>query len=708
MTALSFISVATHYGAMPEDSRYRTLFESVKIGPVTAPNRFYQVPHCTGMGHALPQTLVSMRATKAEGGWGVVCTEYCSIHPSSDDHPYPYASLWDDGDLGNLAAMADAVHAHGALAGIELWHGGSYVANLATRMPSLGVRSMPGRSDPIQSQRMDRRDIRALRAWHLQAALRARKAGFDIIYVYPSHGYLVSEFLSRTLNERSDEYGGSLENRMRLMRELLDETRTAVGDRCAVAVRFAANGHGDEHLSEAEAHDVVATLGHLPDLWDVVLADYDEEMGSSRFVREGALEDRVAYVRKLTGKPVVCVGRFTSPDSMLGQVRRGVVDLVGAARPSIADPFLPNKVREGRLEDIRECIGCNICYAHDFRGTALRCTQNPTMGEEWRSGWHPERVPAGTGGSVLIVGAGPAGLEAAHILGKRGYEVALADAAVEAGGRVSHESRLPGLAEWARVRDYRLSQIKRMPNVTFYLGSAMTAPDVRDFGADYVLIATGAHWRRDGIGRSHARPIAALDAASIYTPDDIFAGRLPQGEVLVFDDDHYYLGPTIALKLAGAGVRVRYVTSEGRAGSWSQYTQEQERTQRALIELGVDIDVNVALVAFEKSRATLSCVFSGRTRSVTASAVVLITSRVADEALYRALVGEGNDEQPFNTLARPGPGAVARIGDCLQPAMIANAVYAGHRAARELGSRGGNPLRERVLIRADLTAGVED
>ena len=178
---------------------------------------------------------------------------------------------------------------------------------------------------------------------------------------------------------------------------------------------------------------MVAALGHLPDLWDVVIADYDEEMGSSRFVAEGALEERVAYVRKLTGKPVVCVGRFTSPDSMLGQLRRGVVDLIGAARPSIADPFLPNKIREGRLEDIRECIGCNICYAHDFRGSALRCTQNPTMGEEWRSGWHPEQVPVGGSGSVLIVGAGPAGLEAAHILGKRGYQVALADAAKEAG-----------------------------------------------------------------------------------------------------------------------------------------------------------------------------------------------------------------------------------------------------------------------------------
>jgi dimethylamine/trimethylamine dehydrogenase len=538
---------------MNSSSRYAPLFEPIKLGPVTAPNRFYQVPHCAGMGYALPQTLAAMRGMKAEGGWGVVCTEYCSIHPSSDDIPFPFSSNWDDDDVGNLAAIADAVHSHGALAGIELWHGGSTVSNLQSRVPTLGVRSSPGRLDPVQSQKMNRGDIRELRRWHREAALRARRAGFDIIYVYSTHTYLVSQFLSRSLNERVDEYGGSLENRMRLMRELIEDTRDAVGDRCAVATRFSANGHGPEHLSDEEARDVVAALGSLPDIWDVVVSEYDEEMGSSRFVNEGALEQHVSYVRKVTGKPVVSVGRFTSPDSMLGQLRRGVVDLIGAARPSIADPFLPLKIREDRIEDIRECIGCNICYAHDSRGAAIRCTQNPTMGEEWRSGWHPERVPTSAGGSVLIVGAGPAGLEAAHILGKRGFDVAIADAAAEAGGRVSRESRLPGLAEWSRVRDYRLGQIGRMGNVSLYLGNHMDAADVREFGSDHVFIATGARWRSDGVGRWHVRPMAILASDRVFTPDHIFEGQRLTGDVVVFDDDNYYLGSVIAVAIAKGG-----------------------------------------------------------------------------------------------------------------------------------------------------------
>jgi dimethylamine/trimethylamine dehydrogenase len=673
------------------ESRYQPLFEPLRLGPVTAPNRFYQVPHCTGMGHALPRTLAAMRGMKAEGGWGVVCTEYCSIHPSSDDQPYPFAALWDAGDVANLAAMADAVHAHGALAGVELWHGGSYVGNLASRVPAIGVRSMPGREEPYQSQRMDRSDIRAFRAWHLAAAKRARQAGFDIVYVYPTHGYLLAEFLSRTLNDRTDEYGGSLQNRARLLGEILEDTRAAVGDRCAIAVRFSADGHGDDHLTKGEAHDLIGMLGEVPDLWDLVVGDYyGEEMATSRFVPEGALEARVAEVRRLTGKPIVSVGRFTSPDTMLRQIRSGVLDLIGAARPSIADPFLPAKIRAGRLEEIRECIGCNVCYASNFRGVPLRCTQNPTMGEEWRRGWHPERVAPGKGGSVLIVGAGPAGLEAAHILAKRGYGVTIAEAADEPGGRVTLESRLPGLAEWARVRDYRLTQLRALPRVSMYLGNRLTAAEVREFGADHILIATGARWRRNGIGRWHARALDALPSTGVLTPDDILQGARPSGRVTVFDDDHYYMAAAIAVLLARSGAQVTYVTTAGYAAEWSFYTGEQDRTQRQLLECGVEILVGTAVEGFDGDAVALACGYSGERRRLPCATLVLVTSREPEDRLYYELVG--SDDTPAEL-------RVQRIGDCRQPGIIAQAVYAGHEAARGLDeAEAPVPHRDRALV----------
>ena len=183
------------------------------------------------------------------------------------------------------------------------------------------------------------------------------------------------------------------ENRARLLRELIEDIKGAVGDTCALAVRFTAdNGSFDEECDNEENRAVLEMLAEMPDLWDINARNYEIEIGSSRYVKQGALEDYVRWVKQVTTKPVVSTGRFTEPDMMVRQIREGVLDFVGAARPSIADPFLPQKIREGRIEDIRECIGCNICSAADRIGVPIRCTQNPAMGEEWRRGWHPERI----------------------------------------------------------------------------------------------------------------------------------------------------------------------------------------------------------------------------------------------------------------------------------------------------------------------------
>jgi dimethylamine/trimethylamine dehydrogenase len=665
------------------DSRYDILFEPVEIGPVTAKNRFYQVPHCTGLGWLRPRMLAALRGVKAEGGWGVICTEYCSIHPTSDDLPYPSASLWDDTDIKANALMTEKVHEHGALAGVELWFGGVRTANLLTREVSMDVDSMPNTAgDPYQTRAMDKTDIRSVRKWHREAALRAKAAGFDIVYVYATHQYMLSHFLSPVTNTRSDEYGGNLENRVRLIRELIEDTKEAVGDTCAVAVRFSADqGGGEDGVPvHGERRDMFEMLAELPDLWDINIADYSYEMGVSRFVKEAALEPYMAFVKSATSKPVVTVGRFTSPDTMVDQVKRGIVDFIGAARPSIADPFLPNKIEEGRLEDICECIGCNVCYSGDGKSVPIRCTQNPTVGEEWRRGWHPERVEArGTDAKVLIVGAGPAGLEAARVLGERGYAVVLAEASRALGGRVTAESRLPGLSEWARVRDYRVQQIGRMTNVEVYRESELAADDVLAVAADHVAIATGATWRRDGFGRFHPAGIPDPGPSErIFTPDDILAGRLPEGQVVVFDDDHYYMGAVVAERIRTEGAPVTLVTPEDKVGAWSTYTGEQVRSQRRLLELGVEIVTAHGLSAFDGREAVLSCAYTGRERRIAADSVVMVTARRPDDGLYRAV------SERMAAGVEGAPGSVRRIGDCEAPAIIAAAVYSGHRYAREL------------------------
>ena len=688
---------------MTRDSRYDILFEPLKIGPVTTKNRFYQVPHCTGSGWERPRTLAGLREVKAEGGWGVVNTEYCSIHPSSDDTPYPSASLWDQGDIKSHALMTEKVHAHGALAGVELVIGGSRMANLGTREVALAPSSLPNTSgNPFQTRAMDKSDIRDVRLWHRNAALRAKEAGFDIVYVYATHGYLLSQFLSPESNTRLDEYGGNLQNRMRLMREIIEDTKEAVGDTMAVAVRFSAETNaptsgGDGNPMRGETEEILGTLGELPDLWDININDYSLEMGLSRFTNEAALEPYVKGIKQLTSKPVVTVGRFTSPDTMAGQIRRGIIDLIGAARPSIADPFLPNKIKEGRLEDIRECIGCNICYMGDGKGVPIRCTQNPTMSEEWRRGWHPEKMnPKIKASSVLIVGAGPTGLEAAQALGKRGYDVMLTEATRELGGRVSAESKLPGLSEWARVRDYRLQQIEKLPNVEVFRESNMTHEQILDVNADHIAIATGSHWRRDCFGPSNLKGIESLiHSPNVFTPDDIMAGRLPQGPTIIYDDDHYYMGSVVAERVREQGVQTTLVTPEDLVSSWGAYTTDRWRSQTKLMEMGVEIVCAQMLTGFDGKEAKFKCTYTDAERTLAATSIVLVTGRKPNDDLFHSL------SATFEASPETAPKSLKRIGDCEAPAIIAAAIYSGHKYARELEETidRDNPLKhDRVFF----------
>ncbi len=612
----------------------------------------------------------------------MVCTEWCSIHPTSDDLPHPNAALWNQDHIRDQALMTEAVHNHGALAGVELWFGGASSANHYTRETAVDITSIPNLAGhPYQTRAMDKSDIRELRRWHREAALRAKEADFDIVYVYATHGYLLSHFLSAQTNRRSDEYGGSMENRTRLLRELIEETKDAVGDRCAVAVRYSVGGDdGESTALTQERRHRLEMLAELPDLWDININNYYQEMGVSRFIKEASLEEHMSFVKSVTTKPVVTVGRFTSPDTMVSQVRRGIVDFIGAARPSIADPFLPKKIEEGRSEDIRECIGCNICYTGDGMGTPIRCTQNPTMGEEWRRGWHPELIAKKTtDSSVLVTGAGPAGLEAARALGQRGYQVMLAEATRELGGRAARESSLPGLGEWRRVRDYRLGQIDKMPNVEVFRESELSVDEVLSIGTDHVAIATGASWRSDGFGRSHPYPLDTLtNGADILTPDDIMAGRMPDGPAVVYDDDSFYMGGAIAEKLRRAGLPVTLVTPENVVSAWCEYTSEQYQVQKNLLELGVKIETAYSLLSYDGSDVMISCTHTEHQQAIKADALIMVTARQPNDELYQAL--NQRLESESQTLFR----SLRRIGDCEAPAIIAAAVYAGHRYAREL------------------------
>jgi dimethylamine/trimethylamine dehydrogenase len=394
-------------------------------------------------------------------------------------------------------------------------------------------------------------------------------------------------------------------------------------------------------------------------------------------------------VRTATKKPIASVGRFTNPDTMAEAVRSGLLDIIAAARPSIADPFLPQKIEEGRYEDIRECIGCNICIASWHDSVPVRCTQNPTIGEEWRRGWHPERFAArGSDAAVLIIGGGPAGLECALSAARRGYPVSLAEAADEFGGRLRFETRLPGLATWGRVLDWRLGQLQRLTNVNLYAGNELSADDILGLEHARVVIATGARWTRS-LYSTLELPVGELAGPNVYTPDDVAAGVLPEGPVVVFDFDNYYMGSLIAEQLARSADSVTYVTPAGHASAWTIMTNEQPQVHRALATAGVALLTLSRITALAGGEATVANLFTGAEQRLPCRSLVIVGLRRASDALYQTLLARQEE------FAGAGILSVDRIGDALAPGAIVHAVHSGHRYARELDG----PVRSAAYLR---------
>jgi dimethylamine/trimethylamine dehydrogenase len=697
---------------MARDPRHDVLFEPVRIGPKTLRNRFYQVPHCTGFGSEKPGSHARFRGMKAEGGWAAICTEEALIAPDSDFWPVVSQRVWEADDARNLTLLAEEAHAHGSLAGVELTHGGVHGNTRESRWPAIGPSQLA--SDYYSSvvpKAMELDDIRRVREDWVRAARLVRDVGIDIVYVYGGHSYLPLQFLSPFYNKRTDAYGGPLENRARFWLETLEAVREAVGDDCAIAVRFCVEALGPAGVELDEGLGFIRLADHLVDLWDVnvgSIVEWSKDSGPSRFFPEGYQLEWTGRVREATAKPIVGVGRLTNPDRMAEIVTSGAWDLIGAARPSIADPFLPKKVEEGRYGEVRECIGCNVCVMKAEEGNHIGCTQNATAGEEYRRGWHPERFePAeNRDRDVLVVGSGPAGMECAIVLGKRGFRrVHLVEAEAEIGGVMRWIPRLPGLGEWGRVLNWRAVQLEKLGNVEVITGARLAAEDVREYGAELVVVATGARWATDGVNFVTHEPIAGADASlpHVLTPEQVMLeGKTPPGErVLVLDADGYFMGAGIAEKLAGDGFSVEIVTPHDRVAPVCDETLEGPLLRQHLHKVGVRQRTGTMLTAIEPGRASATDEF-GESLELEADAVVLVTQRLSEDALYLELKADGD------ALAGEGIEGLFRIGDCVAPRIIAEAIFDGHRLAREIDSE--NPAlplpyrRERLVLESVPTA----
>lgn len=696
---------------MARDPKHDILFEPIQIGPKTLRNRFYQVPHCIGAGSDKPGFQAAHRSMKAEGGWAAMNTEYCSINPESDDTHRLSARIWDEGDVRNLRAMTEEVHKYGALAGVELWYGGAHAPNMESRATPRGPSQYASEFETLSyCKEMDLSDIAQVQQYYVDAAKRSRDAGFDIIYVYGAHSYLPLQFLNPYYNKRTDKYGGSLENRARFWLETLEKVKHAVGGECAIATRFAVDtvyGPGQIEV-EVDGMKFIELADPLLDLWDVDvgdIAEWGEDAGPSRFYQQGHQVPWTKFVKQVSKKPVLGVGRFVDPEKMTEIVTKGYADIIGCARPSIADPFLPQKIEQGRYDDIRVCIGCNVCISRwEIGGPPMICTQNATAGEEYRRGWHPEKFrQTKTKDSVLIVGAGPSGSEAARVLMESGYTVHLTDTAEKIGGHLNQITTLPGLGEWSYHRDYRETQInklvKKNKESQVALGQKpMTADDVLQYGADKVIIATGSSWNTDGTNCLTHEPIPGADASlpDQLTPEQVMEGKKKIGKrVVILNADTYFMAPSLAEKLATDGHEVTIVSGVHLA-NYMHFTLEYPNMMRRLHELHVEEMGDHFCSRIEPGRLEIYNIWgdgSRRTyrgpgvsprdantthRWLEFDSLILVTGRHSECTLWNELKAR-ESEWAENDIK-----GIYLIGDAEAPRLIADATFTGHRVAREI------------------------
>ena len=538
----------------------------------------------------------------------------------------------------------------------------------------------------VHPKAMDAADIRDLLRWQAEAAKRARRAGFDIVYVYAGMGYLPYQFLLPDYNQRTDAYGGSLENRVRLTRQLLEVTKEAVGQRCGVALRVSLEelrGRPGTH-DESEAHELVAMLADVPDLWDVKMDSSPTDCGASRFSPEGSHERIVDFVRKLTKQPVVGVGRFTSPDAMVSQIRRGVLDLIGAAGPRSPTRSCPGRSMRGART--RSANASAATSASRAGMTACRCAARRTR--PWARNGGAVGIRSASASKGRATGCwwwerGRPGSNAALALAKRGYEVAIADAGAEPGGRLLFEAALPGLAEWRRVLDWRLGRLRQLPNVSLYRDSSLTAEDVLEFGFERVVVATGSRWTPE-LYSAMELPVPALTrTAGVLTPDDLAAGTQVHGQAVVFDFDNYYMGGCVAELLARRGVATTYVTPAGHASAWTIMSNELPRVHQALARCAVSIRTLQTVADFDGAELTLADLFTGAISRLDCTTLVVVGMRRPRDELARTL------RAMPERLVAAGIRSVGAVGDALVPGAIAHAVYFGHKYARELDEPSG-------------------
>ncbi|MBI4591339.1 MAG: FAD-dependent oxidoreductase [Candidatus Rokubacteria bacterium] len=648
---------------------FQHLFTPVRIGSLTVRNRIVSTAHGVRLGrdNVPSERDVAYYREKAKGGIGLVVMEAIRVHPTTVPNS---AAIYgaDARVVPGLEAVAQAVHAHGARIFGQICHQGRQVGAAYTRLPLWAPSPLPCFVNHETPHEMEPEEIREVIAGHAATARNVVAAGLDGVEIHAAHGYLIQQFLSPFSNRRTDAYGGSLDHRLRLALEVIDAVRGAVGTGVVVGMRLSGDEFTDGGLGLEEMKVIaqrLAATGKL-DYLSVSQSNYYGTSFSTMVPDMSFPLAPFAYlaagIREVVPNlPIITVTRINDPVLAERLLAEGVGDLVGMTRANIADPELPNKAREGRLEEIRPCIACNTCWQTVISGNPITCLINPTAGREgeWGIGTLRRAEPPKR---VVIVGGGPAGLEAARVLALRGHRVVLFEKEPELGGQVRIAERAPHRQEFGGIARWLSREVRRL-DVDLRLGRAATPELVLAESPDAVVVATGSV---PGTGE-----IQAVDGARLVTGWDVLLGRAAlRGHVMVVDAEYQHQAPSIAEFLVDEGCEVEIVTEKLYVGLEVPAVSLPALYAR-LGAKGIAFTPKTGIRAIRGKTAFLYDVFTRKERERDGvDAVVVAGGHVAVPELSRALKGRVPELYP--------------VGDCVAPRRALHAIRDGHDVGRRI------------------------